>query len=73
MKVITQQTPNPNALKFIVDKDLLIDGKITITTKEECLHVPLASCLFDLEGVHQLYFFKIRSLSPNQKKLLGMI
>ena len=58
MKVITQQTPNPNALKFIVDKDLLIDGKITITAKEECLHVPLASCLFDLEGVNQLYFFQ---------------
>ena len=58
MKVISQQTPNPNALKFVAEKDMKADGKITVSDPQQALTVPLVTSLFNIEGVTQLHFFE---------------
>lgn len=53
-----EPTPNPNALKFIVNKDVRIEGKVSFKMPSDCQDVPLASALFDLRGVDQIHFFQ---------------
>jgi Fe-S cluster biogenesis protein NfuA len=53
-----QDTPNPLAIKFIINFALKSAGNATFTKKEECLELPLASALFDIPGVEQIYFFQ---------------
>ena len=57
-KVITQGTPNPNALKFIVAKDVKTKGKVSYSHPAECLGVPLAGGLLSLLNVSQVHFFE---------------
>lgn len=56
--ITIQPTPNPNALKFILDKEVKHDGKVSFKTPMECKDVPLAAALFDLRGVDQIHFFQ---------------
>lgn len=58
MEIIVQPTPNPNALKFILEKDVMLDGKISFKTPQDCKDVELAAALFDLRGVDQIHFFQ---------------
>jgi Fe-S cluster biogenesis protein NfuA len=58
MEISIQPTPNPNALKFILEKDVKIDGKVSFKTPQDCKDVPLAAALFDLRGVDQIHFFQ---------------
>jgi Fe-S cluster biogenesis protein NfuA len=58
IKIMTQQTPNPFAMKFIVNRDVKSDGKVTYTDTEECPHVPLARELLNLPNVTQVHFFE---------------
>ena len=58
IRVITQSTPNPNALKFIVAKDLKKIGKITFVHPAECMHVPLATNILGLPNVTAVHFFE---------------
>ncbi|BBM89791.1 hypothetical protein COTS27_01499 [Spirochaetota bacterium] len=58
MRVMSQPTPNPNALKFLCERDLKSEGKATFKNLEEALTIPLAAALFNLEGVIQLHFFQ---------------
>ena len=51
-------TPNPNALKFVVNRDVKAEGKATFTRPSEALGVRLAEDLFRVEGVRQLHFFE---------------
>jgi NFU1 iron-sulfur cluster scaffold homolog, mitochondrial len=53
-----QPTPNPNALKFILDRDVKTAGKVSFKSPQECREVPLAAALFDLRGVDQIHFFQ---------------
>ena len=54
-----QNTPNPNAVKIILEKDVITDErKVTFTSKAECPNVPLASGLFDVPSVVQIHFFQ---------------
>ena len=46
--ILTQFTPNPNALKFTINEDVKKTGKITFRSAEESSKVPLVSKLFDL-------------------------
>jgi Fe-S cluster biogenesis protein NfuA len=52
-----QQTPNPDALKFISQYTVKNDGKSNYRSAEEGAHVPLAEKLFAIDGIRQLYFF----------------
>ena len=58
MDIIVQPTPNPNALKFILDKDVIHEGKVSFKTPQDCKDIPLAAALFDLRGVDQIHFFQ---------------
>lgn len=57
-EITIQPTPNPNALKFIVEKDVKTEGKVSFKTPQDCKEVPLAAALFDLRGVDQIHFFQ---------------
>jgi NFU1 iron-sulfur cluster scaffold homolog, mitochondrial len=58
MDIYVQPTPNPNALKFILDKDVILNGKATFKSLKDCQNIPLAQSLFDLRGVDQIHFFQ---------------
>lgn len=51
-------TPNPNALKFIVNRPIKSKGSATFARPSEALGVRLAEDLFRIDGVRQLYFFE---------------
>lgn len=51
-------TPNPNALKFVVNRPIKSQGSATFARPSEALGVKLAEELFRVEGVRQLYFFE---------------
>ena len=58
MEILVQPTPNPNALKFILDKDVKSEGKTSFKNPRQAKDVPLAAALFDLRGVDQIHFFQ---------------
>lgn len=53
-----QGTPNPCAWKFVLDRPVLNEGKATYSTVQEAEHNPLASSLFQVEGVKQVHYFQ---------------
>lgn len=53
-----QDTPNPLAIKFIVNYALKDMGNATFSNKEQCSNLILASSMFDVPGVEQIYFFQ---------------
>ncbi|MGE4130090.1 MAG: NifU family protein [Bdellovibrionales bacterium] len=56
--VQTMETPNPSALKFIVNVSLKTDGKATFNTVEECQSLPMLEEIFRLPGVKQVHVFQ---------------
>ncbi|MBN2695104.1 NifU family protein [bacterium] len=56
LQVIVQLTPNPSALKFVMNRDVIIEGKVTYFSLNEC-NSPLAAYLFAIDGVKQVHFF----------------
>lgn len=58
MEITIQPTPNPNALKFILESDVKNEGKVSFKAPHDCKDVPLAAALFDLRGVDQIHFFQ---------------
>ncbi len=58
VEINSQPTPNPNALKFILNKIVINTDKATFRTANECSEIPLATNLFKLRGVDQLHFFQ---------------
>lgn len=58
IKYKVQATPNPNARKFIVNKDVKREGKVSYTEIPQCEHVPLAVALLRLANVTQVHFFE---------------
>ena len=58
VKIHVQSTPNPNALKFILDRPVKTEGKVTYKSAEECHTNPLARQLFTVPNVTEVYFFE---------------
>lgn len=56
--VETEFTPNPNALKFVLDRDVLHEGKLTFRTPAEAEQSSLAKLIFALGEVEQVHFFE---------------
>jgi Fe-S cluster biogenesis protein NfuA len=56
--VRVQETPNPFALKFIVNLALKTEGKATFQTLKSAENFPLVRDLFAIEGVRQVYLFQ---------------
>jgi Fe-S cluster biogenesis protein NfuA len=53
-----QQTPNPMAIKFVVNQSLKNEGKATLHAAEEVPGAPLIESLFQIGGVKQVHFFQ---------------
>ncbi|MEN9360727.1 MAG: hypothetical protein RL095_2262 [Verrucomicrobiota bacterium] len=58
LKYFTQPTPNPNAVKFILNRDVKTSGKISYTSPGQCYNNPLAEALFGIPEVTQIHFFE---------------
>jgi len=52
-----QETPNPDAVKFISQYAVKSAGKSNYREASEATHNPLATRLFAIEGVKSLFFF----------------
>lgn len=57
VEIYIQPTPNPNALKFILDKPVKLEGNSTYRTPMDCGENKLAYELFKIRGVDQVHFF----------------
>jgi Fe-S cluster biogenesis protein NfuA len=53
-----QETPNPNAWKFVLNKSVLDEGKATYSEPKEADNNLLARSLFEIGGVKQVHFFQ---------------
>ena len=54
----TLPTPNPFALKFVVNASFKNEGKATFNLPEEAPDLPLVRDLFSIEGVKQVHLFQ---------------
>ncbi len=53
--IYTESTPNPNTLKFVTNKALLLDDAVEFQSADETTDAPLAKALFDFEGVTNIF------------------
>ena len=51
-------TPNPYALKFVLNVPLKNKGRATFYSKEDCTDLPLFRSLFDILGIKQVFVFQ---------------
>ena len=58
IKIHTEGTPNPNALKFVLDMVLLENKTANFPYKEKAKNSPLAVRLFNLDGVTGVFIGK---------------
>lgn len=58
LMIRTLPTPNPFALKFVVNASVKEDGKATFNSPYECEDIPLARDMFSIDGVRQVYLFQ---------------
>jgi Fe-S cluster biogenesis protein NfuA len=56
--VRTQLTPNPYALKFVINAPVKTDGKATFSSSVEAEGLPLVYNLFLVDGVKQVHLFQ---------------
>lgn len=56
MFIQTQETPNPNSLKFLPGKQVLESGTMDFPTIVYAKHSPLAKLLFRIPGVKSVFF-----------------
>ena len=56
-KIMIQGTPNPNALKFVVNVPVKAIGNATYRGAAECEKNPLAKKIFAISNISEVYFF----------------
>lgn len=56
IQVESSYTPNPNSMKFTVNRTVLEKGTKTFSSKAVAAEHPLAKSLFDLPGVQMVFF-----------------
>ncbi len=57
VKILIQSTPNPNALKFVLNMPVKTEGKVIYKNVDQCQYNPLAAALFTVPNVVDVYFF----------------
>ena len=56
LKVVrTRETPNPNALQFVINAVILDNGNISFANKEEAKDDKMAAALFEKPGIINVY------------------
>ena len=74
IKIYTEGTPNPNALKFILDTVILESGSANFPDKKSGSSSPLAQKLFELPCVKEVFFGRdFNSRSPRGVNLIPYI
>ena len=58
LMVRTLPTPNPYALKFVINASFKDEGKATFNSEAECQELPLVRDLFAIDGVKQVHLFQ---------------
>jgi hypothetical protein len=58
VQVTVEATPNPNSLKFTVDRELWSGRARTVSSKDEAFGLPLAARLLDVPGVKSVFFLR---------------
>ncbi len=58
IKIKVEMTPNPNALKFITNVNVINRDRVSLDSPEKCKGIPLAETLIALAGVVQIHFFE---------------
>ena len=56
--VRVMRTPNPLAVKLVVNFPVKTEGKVSFINKNELSDIPLLSNLFDISGVQELHVFE---------------
>ena len=56
MFIQTESTPNPLTLKFMPGAEVMPSGTVFFTNKEDASISPLATTLFDIDGVNAVFF-----------------
>jgi len=56
MFIQTEQTPNPEVLKFLPGREVMGEGSREFRNTEEAQASPLAQALFQLDGVQRVFF-----------------
>lgn len=56
MFIQTEDTPNPETMKFIPGKVVMESGTASFTSKEQALSSPLAIELFEISGVRGVFY-----------------
>ncbi len=57
VKILIQSTPNPNALKFVLNMPVKNEGKVTYKSADQCQYNPLAAAIFTVSNVVEVYFY----------------
>lgn len=58
INIQVESTPNPHALKFIINQEVINEGKATFYEGDDCHGNVLARDLLALESVKQIHFFE---------------
>lgn len=58
LDIYIQPTPNPNALKFILNTMVKMEGNSSYKSPQESEHIPLFKEIFALKGIDTLHVFK---------------
>ncbi len=58
MFIQTQETPNPNTLKFLPGRTVVANGSIHIDSRDEAAQIPLANELFQIPEVESVFLAK---------------
>ena len=58
VKLMIQSTPNPNALKFVLNRQVKTEGNFTYKSPDDCEFNPLAKAIFGVDpAIKEVYFF----------------
>ena len=58
IQLMVQSTPNPNALKFVVNEPVKTEGNFTYKKGDNCEHNPLAKTIFEQSNfIKEVYFY----------------
>lgn len=58
LKIISEGTPNPNALKFVLNKTLIEGRSANFDSKDKAHNSPLARKLFDINAIEEIFIGK---------------
>ena len=76
MFIQTEDTPNPETIKFLPGKEVMSKGTAEFKSIESAINSPLASRIFDVEGVNGVFLgsdFISVTKSKNLNKFNGFI